>query len=187
METCWYHFKKESEKRETNGGDKPNQGTTYLYMEMSQWNPLYNYYILIKTFQKNKYLSICPGHHVHFSEPPERIKLANVSHVCYRTGWYHICAECWASLISAAGFRIVFILEVSLLCVLGATSGSNKLHSLWIKQIPTCSTDQRFAPSGSKHPIIGVFPNCLRESGKQETHWVLHCWERIEETEHSAC
>jgi hypothetical protein len=29
-------------KRENNGGDEPNRGTLYAYMERSQQNPLYN-------------------------------------------------------------------------------------------------------------------------------------------------
>jgi hypothetical protein len=41
------------EKRENNGGDEPNCGTIYVYMEMSQQTPLYNCCRLIKTFFKN--------------------------------------------------------------------------------------------------------------------------------------
>jgi hypothetical protein len=44
----------EWEKREFNGGDEPNYGTIHVYMEMSQWNPLYNYHILIKKFFKKE-------------------------------------------------------------------------------------------------------------------------------------
>jgi hypothetical protein len=33
--------------------DEPNQGTLYAYMEMSQQNPLYNYYKLIKRLKNN--------------------------------------------------------------------------------------------------------------------------------------
>jgi hypothetical protein len=39
---------KRRREREYNGGDEPNQGILYSHMEMSQQNPLYNYYILIK-------------------------------------------------------------------------------------------------------------------------------------------
>jgi hypothetical protein len=35
--------------RENNGGDESNLGTLCTYMEMSQQDPLYNYYVLIKT------------------------------------------------------------------------------------------------------------------------------------------
>jgi hypothetical protein len=31
-------------------GDEPNQGKIYVFIEMSQGNPLYNYHILIKIF-----------------------------------------------------------------------------------------------------------------------------------------
>jgi hypothetical protein len=53
-ETCPSHFKKGEGKREDNGGDEPNWDSLYTYMEMSQQNPLYNYYKLIKTFLKKK-------------------------------------------------------------------------------------------------------------------------------------
>jgi hypothetical protein len=33
--------------------DEPNQCTLYVYMDMLQWTPQYNYYIVIKTV-KNK-------------------------------------------------------------------------------------------------------------------------------------
>jgi hypothetical protein len=33
-----------------NAGDEPNQGIRYVYMKMSQSNPLYNDHILIKLF-----------------------------------------------------------------------------------------------------------------------------------------
>jgi hypothetical protein len=39
--------------RENDGGE-PNQVTFQAYMEMSQWDPLYNYYVLIKMFKKEK-------------------------------------------------------------------------------------------------------------------------------------
>jgi hypothetical protein len=39
-------------KRENNGQDEPNQASLHAYMEMSQQNPLYNYYKLIKMFKK---------------------------------------------------------------------------------------------------------------------------------------
>jgi hypothetical protein len=40
-ETCWSHFEEmEWGKREN------NRGVKYVYMEMSQWNPLYSYHIL---------------------------------------------------------------------------------------------------------------------------------------------
>jgi hypothetical protein len=39
-------------KRESSGGDEPHWGTVYTYMKMSQRNPLYNYYVLIKTLKK---------------------------------------------------------------------------------------------------------------------------------------
>jgi hypothetical protein len=45
-------LKKEKGKRGNNRGDKINQGALYAYMEISQQNPLYNYYILIKTLKK---------------------------------------------------------------------------------------------------------------------------------------
>jgi hypothetical protein len=38
-------------KRENNGRNKINRGTMYLYVEMSQGNPRYNYDILIKTLK----------------------------------------------------------------------------------------------------------------------------------------
>jgi hypothetical protein len=34
--------------------DEPNWGVIHVYMETSQWNPLYNCYILIKMFEKEK-------------------------------------------------------------------------------------------------------------------------------------
>jgi hypothetical protein len=37
-------------KRENNRGEEPNWGTIYVYVEISQQNPLYNYYIPIKMF-----------------------------------------------------------------------------------------------------------------------------------------
>jgi hypothetical protein len=40
-------------KRENNEGDEPNQGTLYAYMEMSQQNSLYSYYMLMKTFKNS--------------------------------------------------------------------------------------------------------------------------------------
>jgi hypothetical protein len=40
------------EKRENSRGDEPTWGTLYAYMEMSQQNPLYNCYILIKMLKK---------------------------------------------------------------------------------------------------------------------------------------
>jgi hypothetical protein len=45
-------LKGEGGRGRNNGGDEPNQGTLYAFMEMSQQNPLYNYYILIKIFKK---------------------------------------------------------------------------------------------------------------------------------------
>jgi hypothetical protein len=50
MVTEWQK-KKGGGERENNGGDDPNWGTIYVYMKMSQWNPLYNYHILTKTFK----------------------------------------------------------------------------------------------------------------------------------------
>jgi hypothetical protein len=47
-------LRREREKRENNGGDKPNWGTLYVYVGMSQRNPLYNYYMLIKMTKKRK-------------------------------------------------------------------------------------------------------------------------------------
>jgi hypothetical protein len=46
----------EGGKNENNGWNKPYKGIMYkgilyTYMEMSQWNPLYNYYILTKMFK----------------------------------------------------------------------------------------------------------------------------------------
>jgi hypothetical protein len=40
------------EMRENDGGNEPNQCTLWAYMEMSQWNHLYNYYMLIEMFKK---------------------------------------------------------------------------------------------------------------------------------------
>jgi hypothetical protein len=46
IETCWNYFKNgEQGRRENNGMDEPNQDTICVYMEMSPWNPLYNYHI----------------------------------------------------------------------------------------------------------------------------------------------
>jgi hypothetical protein len=36
--------------RGNNGGDEPYWGALYICIEMSQQNPLYSYYTLIKTF-----------------------------------------------------------------------------------------------------------------------------------------
>jgi hypothetical protein len=41
---------KELEKREKKGGEEPNWGTIYLYLEMSQQNSLCKYHLLIETF-----------------------------------------------------------------------------------------------------------------------------------------
>jgi hypothetical protein len=38
--------------RENNREDEPNQCTLNAYMEILQWNLLYNYYILIKNVKK---------------------------------------------------------------------------------------------------------------------------------------
>jgi hypothetical protein len=43
-------FKMWRGKRKNKGGNESNQGTWYAYMEMSQRNFLYKYYILIKIF-----------------------------------------------------------------------------------------------------------------------------------------
>jgi hypothetical protein len=40
--------------RENNGEDEPNWGTLYTYKKIPQQNPLYNYYILIKTLIKKR-------------------------------------------------------------------------------------------------------------------------------------
>jgi hypothetical protein len=45
-------LRKRRGKRENNGGDKPNQGTLYAYMEPLQGNSLYDYYTLITMFKK---------------------------------------------------------------------------------------------------------------------------------------
>jgi hypothetical protein len=39
-------------EKEINGENEPNPGTKYVYVEMSQWNHLHNYHILIKMFLK---------------------------------------------------------------------------------------------------------------------------------------
>jgi hypothetical protein len=39
-------------KMENKGGDEPNLGTLYTYIEMSQGNLLYSYYKLTKMFLK---------------------------------------------------------------------------------------------------------------------------------------
>jgi hypothetical protein len=44
-------------KRKNNGGNKPNRGIIYVYMEISQQNPLYNYYVLIKNIKNEKNLN----------------------------------------------------------------------------------------------------------------------------------
>jgi hypothetical protein len=41
--------------REKDDADEPNQGTLKAYMEMSQWNPLYNYYMQIKMLKNEKH------------------------------------------------------------------------------------------------------------------------------------
>jgi hypothetical protein len=47
------HFLKGSGiSRENNGEDEPKQYTIYVYMEMSQQDPLYNYHILIHFFKQ---------------------------------------------------------------------------------------------------------------------------------------
>jgi hypothetical protein len=38
--------------RENNGGDEPNLGIIYVYVDISQGNTLYNYHTLIKMFTK---------------------------------------------------------------------------------------------------------------------------------------
>jgi hypothetical protein len=40
------------EEKENNEEAEPNQGMLYAYMEMTQRNPLYNYYILTKCYKK---------------------------------------------------------------------------------------------------------------------------------------
>jgi hypothetical protein len=38
-------------KKENNGGDESNWGILYEYVEKLQQNPLYHYYVLIKTLK----------------------------------------------------------------------------------------------------------------------------------------
>jgi hypothetical protein len=38
--------------KENNGSDEPNWNTLYAYIEMSQWNLLYNCYVLIRKVLK---------------------------------------------------------------------------------------------------------------------------------------
>jgi hypothetical protein len=52
IETCQSHFTKGKGKREINGGNELSCGTLYTYMELSQQNPLYNYYTVIKSLKK---------------------------------------------------------------------------------------------------------------------------------------
>jgi hypothetical protein len=40
----------EGAERESDGEDEPNQVVLQVGKEMSQWTPLYNYYMLIKMF-----------------------------------------------------------------------------------------------------------------------------------------
>jgi hypothetical protein len=54
IETCQSHIQKGEGKRDNNEGDEPNWGALYTYMKMSQWNPLYNYYTLIKILKLKK-------------------------------------------------------------------------------------------------------------------------------------
>jgi hypothetical protein len=51
-ETCEIIFKKGVGEEGKYEGGETNSGPKYVYMEMSQWNHLYNYHILIKTFKK---------------------------------------------------------------------------------------------------------------------------------------
>jgi hypothetical protein len=46
-------YKGKWDKRENNEGYEPNWGIIYVYMEMSQQSPMYNYQILIKNVFKN--------------------------------------------------------------------------------------------------------------------------------------
>jgi hypothetical protein len=42
----------ERRMRENNGGDEPNWDTLYACVELSQGNPLYGYYIVIKRLKE---------------------------------------------------------------------------------------------------------------------------------------
>jgi hypothetical protein len=54
IKICRSHFKKEVVERGEYWRTETNQSTIYVYMEMSQWKPLYNHHILIRTFLKKQ-------------------------------------------------------------------------------------------------------------------------------------
>jgi uncharacterized membrane protein YgaE (UPF0421/DUF939 family) len=51
LKTVKVIFRRVRGKRESNEDDEPNWGMLHACMEMSQQNPLYSYYTLIKMFK----------------------------------------------------------------------------------------------------------------------------------------